>query len=196
MATRGAWKLRSRDDNATHNVSQNNAKKSAGSKSIGTSTKLIIGTLTKLIKSPFKKQKPQMSDKESYAESEDSEKNHVTGKNNESGQNELPPPLPPPPVLTLQTQDKNFLLIVDAINSLQVTMIDSHSSLERKLDTRLSSVEDQLHMLDEKFRDQDRAISDLRTNMVDTNSLKQVEDSLCKVASQADQKVCRFGPGN
>lgn len=67
-------------------------------------------------------------------------------------------------------------------------MIESHTSLEHKLDTRLSSVEDQLQMLNGRFREQDKAIRDLRSDMVDANSLKQVEDSLCKVASQADQK--------
>lgn len=188
MATRGTWKLRPRDDSATQNVSNTNVKKPTASKSIGTS-------LTKLIKSPFKKSRSfsKSSEKEQTTEAMNLEGKQATNHDIEGERDEVPPPpsLPPPLpplVLSLQTQDKNSLLIVDAINSLQTTMIESHMSLERKLDSRLSSVEDQLQMLNVKFCDQDKAIRDLRSDMVDTNSLKQVEDSLCKVASQADQK--------
>lgn len=61
--------------------------------------------------------------------------------NNGSGQAESSSLLPPPPVLTMQTQDKNFFWLLTL----------SHSSLERKLDTWLASVEDQLQMLNTKF---------------------------------------------
>lgn len=176
MATHGSWKLRPRDDNTLLSVSNANAKKQAASKSIGTS-------LTKLIKSPFKKQK---SLTESFGKEQVIDLVNLDG--NEKEPIETPALAPLPPVLTLQTQAKNSLLIVDAINSLQAIMIDSHTKFERKLDTRLSSVEDQLQMLNTRFGDQDKVIRDLRREMVDVNSLKQVEDSLCKVASQADKK--------
>lgn len=148
MAARGPWKLRPRNDGA----SESNVSK-LPTKSIGTS-------LTKLIKSPFKRPKPVMETFEADPGmgSDDLKKGKVTGVNKVPDPNA--PSLPPPPVFTLQTQDKNSLMIIDAINTLQATLVESHLNLERKLDNRLCSVEDQLQSLNTKFQDQDRAIRD------------------------------------
>lgn len=151
-----------------------------------TSPKSIGVTLTNLIKSPFKKKPQTLNVKEPSPSFENLDSKHA---DDESGElSPPPPPCLPPPILAIETQDKNSQAIVEAINSLQITMIETHLSLERKMDLKLSSVEDQLQMLNHKLRDQDKAISDLRSNMVDTSSLKQIEESLTSVAAQADQK--------
>lgn len=144
-----------------------------------------------MIKSPFRRQKSQGDD--SVLQSPDKTDDFRQNENKLEVASEGPEtkvddaPLPPP-ILTIQTDDKNSSAIIEAINLLQATMVQSHLNLERKMDTKLTSVEGQLKLLNNKLRDQDKVILDLRRNMADVNSLKQIEESLTNVASQADQK--------
>lgn len=159
-----------------------------------TSPRSIGTSLANQIKSPFRKQKSQVEDFDSQTLSSPIKSENIENIVGSEDVRELetlgtaPHPPCPPPILTIQTEDRNSLAIIEAINSLQATMVEFHLNLERKMDSKLTSVEGQLRLLNSKLRNQDKAISDLRRNMVDTNSLKQTKESLSNVASQADQK--------
>lgn len=151
-----------------------------------------FGLLSKLIRSPFKRSK-SLGDEESKANDPKSadlspkQTKQTSGSGGEIPDQETLSSVPPP-ILTLTAENREYHSMIEAINSLQATMVESHLNLERKIDTRLTSLEGHLQKLNDKIVNQDKAISDLRGRMVDKNNFQAVEESLRDIASQADEK--------
>lgn len=66
--------------------------------------------------------------------------------------------------------------------------MDNHLRLERKLDSRLTQIDEKITNLNIKLERQDEAFFRLRENMVDKSKFHKLQDTLADVAGQADEK--------
>lgn len=83
---------------------------------------------------------------------------------------------------------KDLASIARAINSLQDTMTENHLRLERKLDSRLTQIDEQITGINNKLERQDQAFSRLSEAKVDKSKFHGLESTLSDVAYQADEK--------
>lgn len=79
-------------------------------------------------------------------------------------------------------------MVLKAINSLQNVMVDNHNRLEQKLDSKLSHIDNQMSNLNLKLQWQDETLTKLGENMVDKTRFHSLENTLSRVANQADQQ--------
>lgn len=88
----------------------------------------------------------------------------------------------------LEPTNCDMATLIQAINSMQNTMCDTHMQLATSIELKFDSLKDKLDYLHERFDRQDQSLQTVAARMIDRSELSKIESTLNTVAAQADEK--------
>lgn len=90
-------------------------------------------------------------------------------------------------LVILEPNNCDIATLVQAINTMQNTIRDSHVQLSTTIETKFDSLKEKIDYLHDRFDRQDQSLQTMAAGMIDRSELLKIESTINTVAAQADQ---------